>query len=80
MGRIRPLAFDEAPPETRSYFEAEIARYGAPLNTTGVFAYSPEILRAAKGLSAAIVKAGGIDPQLRSLLCVRVATQIGCPF
>ena len=80
MTRIRPMSRDEAREDIRRYFDGDIQAFGAPLNTTQVFAHSPEILRGARGLSAAVAKAGRIPAGLRSLLCVRVASQVGCPF
>lgn len=80
MERMRPLSRDEAREDVQRYFDAEIEHYGMPLNPTQVFAHSPEVLRAAKGLSAGIARAGRIPVALNALLCVRVATQVGCPF
>jgi alkylhydroperoxidase family enzyme len=80
MDRIRPLGRDEAREDVRRYFDDDMERYGMVLNTTQVFAHSPELMRGARGLSTGVAKAGRIPAGLRALLCVRVATQVGCPF
>ena len=80
MERIRPLPKEEAREDVQHAFDDDRARYGMVLNTTQVLAHSPEVLRAARGLGAGVAKAGRIAPLLRALLCVRVASQVGCPF
>lgn len=80
MSRIRPVSRDEAREDVRQYYDKEVEAFGAPLNTTQVFAHSPDVLRAAKGIGVGIAKAGRIDKGLSALLCVRVATQVGCAF
>lgn len=80
MARIRPLSRDEAREDVRPYFDAEVEHFGMALNTTQVFAHNPEVLRASKSLGAGVTKGGRIDRGLSALLCVRVATTVGCPF
>jgi hypothetical protein len=80
MERIRPLDRDEAREDVRRYYDAEMDRFGMVLNPTRVFAHSPEILRGSKALNTAVNKAGRIPEALKALLCVRVATIVGCPF
>ncbi len=78
--RIRPLNRDQAREDVRHYFDEDAERYGMPLNTTRVYAHSPELMRGARGLNIAVAKAGRIPDALRALLSVRVAAQVGCPF
>jgi alkylhydroperoxidase family enzyme len=80
MERIRPLDRDEAREDVRRYFDAEVETFGMVLNPTRVFAHSPEILRGAKTLGGAVNRANRIPAALKSLLSVRVATIVGCPF
>ncbi len=80
MGRLVPLDRTNAPLEAQPLFDADVARYGEPLNTTRIAAYSPGIAIAAKALGAAVANAGLIPAQLRFLINVRVAGLVGCPF
>jgi hypothetical protein len=45
-----------------------------------LYGYAPSIQRGARALDIGIGEAGGISPQLRRLMNVRVATTVGCPF
>jgi alkylhydroperoxidase family enzyme len=78
--RVRQLTADEAAPEVQEIFERQIRYYGAPLNTTGVYAHRPTILEGATALSAGINASGLIEGSLKSLVCLRAATINGCPF
>ena len=80
MSRIRPLGRDEAHPDAHAAYDYDLERVGLVLNPTGVFAYRPPILQAARGLSRSVGKDGVLDPGLRALICVRIATMVGCPF
>ncbi len=78
--RIHPLSRDEAREDVQQYFDQDLARFGMVLNPTQVFAHSPEVMRGARALGTGVAKAGRIDAGLKALLCVRVASQVGCPF
>lgn len=78
--RVPPLDRDTAPPEARPFFEQDEARYGLVLNTTRVFAYRPPILAAARGLSRSVRQDAVLPDDLRALVCLRVATLVGCAF
>ena len=80
MARIRPLKEEEVPPESRVHFQRNRNAFGTVLNNTGFYAYCPPVLDAATALGAAVEKSGLLPGQLRSLLNVRVASMIGCPF
>jgi hypothetical protein len=45
-----------------------------------LYAHAPTIQRGARLLDNGIGEAGGISPQLRRLMNVRVASIVGCPF
>lgn len=80
MPRIRPLGKDEAHPDARVFFEQDERAFGFVLNPTGVFAYRPPVQAAARALGRSVAKDGVLPAELRSLVCVRVATLVGCPF
>jgi hypothetical protein len=80
MPRIRPLTKDEATPEAREIMEAGERAFGEVLVSNAVKAYSPPILEASSVLGAAPARSHAVSGQLRSLVCLRVAQMIGCPF
>ena len=80
MPRIRPLTKDEVPDDLRAVLEAGEAWLGEPVIPTGIQAYAPPILDASRRLSAAPAKSGLLSAQLRSLVCLRAAEIVGCPF
>jgi hypothetical protein len=43
-------------------------------------AYRPPVLAAAKQLGRSVADGGVLPADLRALVCVRVATLVGCPF
>ena len=54
--------------------------FGEPLIPSGIRAYSPPIFDAARELAAAPAKSHTLTPLLRSLVCLRAAQMVGCPF
>lgn len=80
MPRIRPLTKDEATPEARQIMEAGERARGEVLVSHAVQAYSPPILEASSVLAAAPARSHALSGQLRSLVCLRVAQLVGCPF
>jgi hypothetical protein len=80
MLRITPLDRANAPAEAQHFFDDDERRHGLVLNPTRVQAYRPPILAAAKGLSRSVAIDGVLPAALRALVCMRVATLVGCPF
>lgn len=80
MDRITPLEREQARPEARPIFDADERRFGVVLNPTRVFAHRPPILAASKALSASVGQEAVLPAGLRLLVCLRVATLVGCPF
>ncbi len=80
MSRLRPLSKEEAPEETRPLLEAAEKRFGEPSVPGGIQARCPPILEAGQMLGAAPGKSGTLSAELRSLVCVRVAQIVTCPF
>ena len=80
MARLRPLTKDEVPAEVAAAMEAGEKALGEPLVPTGIRAYVPPVFEAARALGAAPAKSGKLTPLIRSLVCLRAAQMIGCPF
>jgi alkylhydroperoxidase family enzyme len=81
MSRIVPPDDECLAPGVREIYAAEADRFGAPLNTTKVWARRPDLLAAYRGWSQAFAAAATAVPApLKYLVYVRVATLNGCPF
>jgi hypothetical protein len=80
MARIRPLTKDEVSGELREVLAAGEKWLGQPAIGAGIQAYAPPILEASRQLGAAPAKSGLLPAQLRSLVCLRAAELVGCPF
>ena len=79
-GRISPVDPETAPSEMQEIFARQTEMWGAPLAPTLVMGHCPPLARAAGGLSVALEKSAQLPPELRDLVCLRVAQLIGCPF
>ena len=81
MARMRPLTSADVPAgEVRDALEAGEKWLGQPAVGAGIQAYAPEIMKASRALGAAPAKSGLLHAQLRSLVCLRAAELVGCPF
>ncbi len=80
MARLRPLSKEEAPAETRPLLEAAEQKFGQPSVPAGIQARCPPILEAGRVLGAAPGRSNTLPAELRSLVCVRVAQIVTCPF
>jgi hypothetical protein len=80
IARLAPADVQHAPAPVRRLLEDETQRFGAPLNTTLVWAHHPALLAAYKAWSNALSEAALIPAALKYLLYVRVASLNGCPF
>jgi len=80
MPRIRPLPRDQAAPAAQAVYDQDVELFGTVLNGTQVLAHRPSILVATGQLIWSAEDGSVVDPTLRALICLRVATQIGCPF
>ena len=80
MPRIRPITLEEAAPQVKAIMERNLETFGRVLPSTEVYGHAPSIQEGAQALNAGITDAGRISPQLRSLMNVRVAAIVGCPF
>ena len=80
MPRLRPLDKTEAPEAARPFLEAAERALGQPSVPAGIQSRCPPILEASRALGAAPAKSGLLPQELRSLVCVRVAQIVTCPF
>ncbi len=80
MSRIEPLDRDEAHPDAQPFFDQDVRAFGLVLNPTRIMAYRPPIQAAARALSRSVAKEAVLPAALRALICVRIATLVGCPF
>lgn len=80
MARLRPLTREEAPEAARPLMEAAERALGQPSVPAGIQARCPPILEAGRALGAAPGRSDTLPAELRSLVCVRVAQIVACPF
>ena len=80
MTRLRPLSIDEAPEAARPLMEAAAGATGRVGASVGIQARCPAILEASRTLSAAPGKSNTLPAELRSLVCLRAAQIVTCPF
>lgn len=78
--RLAPPDPSHVPPPVQQILDEETQRFGAPLNTTMVWAHHPALLAAYKAWGKAMNDATLIPADLKYLLYVRVASLNGCPF
>jgi alkylhydroperoxidase family enzyme len=78
--RVAPPDPARLPDAARRLVDEETRRFGAPLNTTMVWAHHPALLAAYKAWSKAIGDTALIPASLKYLVYVRVASLNGCPF
>jgi alkylhydroperoxidase family enzyme len=80
MPRIREIEEPGDDPILKDTFSKERETFGFVLNTTKIQSHTPEIMKAAKRLSAAVEASGLLPPDLLPLVYLRVALINGCPF
>lgn len=80
MPRLRPLSQDEAPEAARKFMADAEHALGQPSIPAGVQARCPPILEAGRVLGGSLARSNTLPAELRSLVCIRVAQMIGCPF
>jgi alkylhydroperoxidase family enzyme len=80
MPRVSEIEDDRGESTLQPIFTKERELFGAPLNTTKIYAHRPTVLKAMKDMADAIERSGLVDTQLRSLVYLKVALINGCPF
>ena len=80
MARLPDLDIADAAANVAKAMQAQEDAFGYVFNSTRMLGYCPGIADAATAMGKAIDDAGNIEPSLRYLLYVRVASLDGCPF
>ena len=80
MARMKPLTLDEAPQAARPILEKALSATGHISDGIGIQARCPEVLTASRALNAMPAKSGTLPDEIRSLVCLRAAQIITCPF
>ena len=80
MARLPGIARAEAPAEIARVYEAATARFGKLLDPLVVTAHNLEIFRAMMAFEMGFAQAHELDDRLKSLVLLKAAALIGCPF
>ena len=80
MPRVSEIDGGRGDPTLGPIFAKEVEVFGGALNPTKIYAHRPPVLKAMKDMAEAIERGGLIEPQLRSLVYLKVALLNGCPF
>ena len=80
MSRIAGIKREDADDYSKSVFDAQERLWGAPLINHLVYARRPTIIRAVRGMFAAIEASGLLAPAMRALINRRVAWRNHCQF
>ncbi len=80
MARIPEVDPDAVDAYAAAVFEAQRRHYGRPLENHLLYARRPGLLKAVRGMWAGLAQAPTLPETLVSLVNVRVAGLIGCPF
>ena len=80
MARVSDVNPHEVEGSIRKVFEAQAARWGAPLLNHLLYARRPTIFRGVRAIWTGIDASGLIDGRLAALINRRVASLNGCEF
>ena len=78
--RIKGVTLEEAAPSIQKLYRKTAEALGRVTIPLTAFAHCPEIAEAYSALGAALMRATGVEPRLKTLACVRTAQIAGCPF
>jgi len=78
--RIKGVTLEEAAPGIQKIYKKTAELLGRVTIPLTAFAHCPEIAEAYSALGAALGRAQGVEPRLKTLACVRTAQIAGCPF
>ena len=79
MARIEPLSIHEVDEELRHVCE-EAERQSGTSVSTRTYAKNPVVMKALTQLRATLAKEGSIDPVLRELVRLKIASLNGCRY
>ena len=78
--RIKSVSVEEAAPNVQRLYAKVTQALGRVTIPLTAFAHCPEIAETYSALGAALTRAPGVGPRLKTLACVRTAQIVGCPF
>jgi len=78
--RIKGIDPQNAPESVRPVLQGSLDFFGRVITPTLVMAHRPEILLAAAKLGQAIGAATVVEGRLKTMVSVRAAQMVGCPF
>jgi alkylhydroperoxidase family enzyme len=79
MARIEPIGRHEVTEEVRHLCEESESQSGTSV-TTRVYAKNPVVMKALTALRATLAKEGSIDPVIRELVRLKIASLNGCRY
>ena len=79
MARIEPLGIHEVDDEIRHMCEESERQVGTSISTR-TYAKNPVVLKALAAMRATLAKEGSIDPVIRELMRLKVASLNGCRY
>ena len=80
MARLPDVPDEATAEELAPLLRAQRQEYGTVLNSTRQVAHTPPIALTAPAMGRAIARSGRIPERLVSLVNLRVAAIVGCPF
>jgi hypothetical protein len=78
--RIKELDPQSAPESVQPVFQRSLDLFGRVITPNLVIAHRPEILLAAAKLGQAIGASTVVEGRLKTMVSVRAAQMVGCPF
>jgi alkylhydroperoxidase family enzyme len=79
MARIEPLDLKDVDPELRHVCEDAERQSGTSVSTR-TYAKNPVVMKALTQLRTTLAKEGSIDPVLRELIRLKIASLNGCRY
>jgi len=78
--RIKGIDPQNPPESLKQAFEKNVEMFGRVITPNLALGHRPEILLAAGKLGRAIGASTVVEPRLKSMVSIRAAQMIGCPF
>jgi len=78
--RIKGIDPDNAPESVKPAFQKSIELFGRVITPNLVMAHRPEILMATGRLNKVVGASTIVEGRLKTMVSVRAAQMIGCPF
>jgi alkylhydroperoxidase family enzyme len=78
--RVKDIDPQNAPEDVRPVFQRSLDLFGRIITPNLVMAHRPEILLATAKLNQAVGASRVVEGRLKTLVSIRVAQMVGCPF